>query len=86
MILIRNVVINGQTHFSGERVTLNPSEVFVCTQPIKWLSEHQCASRLAKETNTTSPTYVPMPPELILGDIGVYTTINTHDLNTPVIQ
>lgn len=85
MILKHNIAINGQTHFSGERITLSPSTIFVCTQPMKWLSEHQCAVRLAKETNTPSPTYIPIAPELILGDNGGINTINTHGQNTPVI-
>jgi len=55
MILTRNVVVDGQTLFSGERIPaiLTTSEAWQINanvqEPMNWLSEHQTNLRLEKE-------------------------------------
>jgi hypothetical protein len=86
MILTQNVVINGQTYFSGERVANSPGPDWIYTKHMHWLHEHQTALRIANESMfSTSPTYNPRTPEVMLGDNGMNQDINTHDQNTPVV-
>jgi len=48
MILTKNIVVDGQTIFSGERVAFLEESAKVQT-PMTWLSEHQINLRIEKE-------------------------------------
>lgn len=82
MILTKNIVVNGQTIFSGEFVPFLDPTARV-QQPMTWLSEHQCALRLAGETHSETPRYIPNAPEVILGNNGGIITTSTYGQNTP---
>lgn len=49
MILTRNVVVDGQTLFSGERISGPSPEEWTFQKPMTWLSEHQTNLRIEKE-------------------------------------
>jgi hypothetical protein len=70
MILNNNWVdTDGQTHFSGERVTVIPID-WRKQVPVGWLSEHQIQLRIDSEA-------IPIAPEVNPSNNGDNNTINT---------